>query len=267
MTSSSEPASLRQLKPERHYRIWGSTRLEPWFPDTSEKIGEIWFPEPESPVLVKFLFATENLSVQVHPDDALAQQKGHPRGKTEMWHILKTEPGAKIALGFNAPVTSQQVREAALDGSIMGLLRWIPVHPGETWFIPAGAVHAIGAGVTVCEVQQNSDLTYRLFDYGRGRELHLEDSLLAANLSYRAGPPTTGAGIQLDCRYFQVTRIDLEGKTDINAPPLVIALSGSGTVGPEPFQQGEVFSISYAGPLALTGRATLLSVLTNKNLA
>lgn len=262
MTSSSEPASLRQLKPERHYRIWGSTRLEPWFSNTSEKIGEVWFPDPDSPLLVKFLFATENLSVQVHPDDALAQQKGHPRGKTEMWHILRTEPGAKIALGFNAPVTSHQVREAALDASIMGLLRWIPVHPGETWFIPAGAVHAIGAGVTVCEVQQNSDVTYRLFDYGRGRELHLEDSLLAANLSYQPGKPSIEAGLQVDCPYFQVNRIDVAGESTGNPASLVIALSGSGKIGSEPFEQGQVFSVSGSAPLPLNGNAQVLTVST-----
>ncbi len=262
MTSLSEPASIRQLQPERHYRIWGSTRLEPWFPNTSEKIGEVWFSEPESLVLVKFLFATENLSVQVHPNDALAQQKGHPRGKTEMWHILRTEPGAKIALGFNTPVTANQVREAALDGSIMGLLRWIPVHPGETWFIPAGAVHAIGAGVTVCEVQQNSDLTYRLFDYGRGRELHLEDSLLAANLSFSPGSPRIEAGLQVDCPYFQVNRIDVATEPTSNLASLIIALSGSGKVGSESFRQGQVFSVAGSAPLVLSGHAQVLTVST-----
>jgi len=262
MSSSHEPANARQLQPQQHHRVWGSHRLEPWFPNTTEKIGEVWFSQPESAVLVKFLFATENLSVQVHPGDAMAQQHGHPRGKTEMWHILKTAPEAKIALGFHSPVTADQVRQAALDGSIMGLLRWLPVHPGETWFIPAGTVHAIGAGVTVCEVQQNSDVTYRLFDYGRGRELHLAESLQAADLSYRAGPPATEAGVQVDCPYFQVSRIDLDGKTNIDTASLVIALNGSGTIGTESFRQGEVFSISNSGPLTLTGQATLLSVLT-----
>lgn len=262
MTSSSAPARLRQLQPERHERIWGSTRLEPWFPNPSEQVGEVWFTEPDSPILVKFLFATENLSVQVHPDDALAQQAGHSRGKTEMWHILRTEPGASIALGFKAPVTLTEVRKAALDGSIMGLLRWIPVHPGETWFIPAGAVHAIGAGVTVCEIQQNSDVTYRLFDYGRGRELHLEQSLGAADLSFQPGPPQVEAGLQVDCPYFQVGRIAVDSQTLREPPSLLIALSGSGKADSQAFEQGEVFAVSGSAPLTLSGNAQVLTVAT-----
>ena len=184
MNSSENLANPVALKPEPHERIWGSNRLEPWFPNTTKKIGEVWFRQAESAVLVKFLFATENLSVQVHPNDAMARRCGHARGKTEMWHILSAEPNARIAVGFQSTVTKEQVRSAAADGSIMGLLRWIPVQPGQSWFIPAGAVHAVGAGVTLCEIQQNSDLTYRLHDFGRGRDLHIEDSLQAADLAF-----------------------------------------------------------------------------------
>ena len=184
MNSSANPAKPAFLKPEFHERIWGSLKLEPWFPKPVRKIGEAWFREPDSEVLVKFLFTTENLSVQVHPDDQLAQRHGHVRGKTEMWHILRAEPSARIALGFDSRPTAAQVHAAALDGSIMGMLRWIPVQAGDTWFIPAGAVHAIGAGITLCEVQQNSDVTYRLFDYGRGRDLHIKESLEALDLDF-----------------------------------------------------------------------------------
>jgi len=245
-----------------HPRIWGSTQLEPWFPNPHEKIGEVWFPQAESPVLVKFIFTTENLSVQVHPGDAMAQQEGHARGKTEMWHILNAVPGAEIALGFECPITPEQVSIAAQDGSIMNLLRWLPVHPGETWFVPAGAVHAIGAGVTLCEVQQNSDVTYRLFDYGRGRELHLEQSLRAANLAYRSPAPLTGTGVHVDCPYFQVARLNLNGESLLNDNSLLIALEGSGELDGAPFRQGEVFSLEPSAGSRLSGNAALLTVST-----
>src|SRR6476660_7140505 len=158
---------VTRLTPRFVPKVWGSIHLEPWFPNASEKIGEVWFePLPGAsalPLLIKFLFTTEPLSVQVHPE-----------GKTEMWHILAAEPGAKIAAGFREPITGQRLRESALSGEIEQLLEWFEARPGDTFFIPAGTVHAIGAGLVLCEIQQHSDLTYRLFDYGRRRELHLD---------------------------------------------------------------------------------------------
>ncbi len=262
MISSPEAAKPHRLTPQPHPRIWGSTQLEPWFPNPPEKTGEVWFAQPDSTVLVKFIFTTENLSVQVHPGDAMAQQEGHARGKTEMWHILKAAPEAKIALGFESTVTRDQVASAAKDGSIMHLLRWIPVHPGETWFVPAGAVHAIGAGVTLCEVQQNSDVTYRLFDYGRGRDLHLAQSLRAADLAFSAPAPHTGTGVHVDSSYFQVARLDLKGEVVVNGASLAIILEGSGQLKDLPFRQGEVFSLAPDAAYTLTGDAALLTVST-----
>ncbi len=262
MNSSPAHTKPQRLTPQMHARIWGATELEPWFPNPADKIGEVWFPQAESPVLVKFIFTTENLSVQVHPGDAMAQQDGHPRGKTEMWHILKAAPNAKIALGFESPLTPEQLLTAAQDGSIMHLLRWLPVHPGQTWFVPAGAVHAIGAGVTLCEVQQNSDVTYRLFDYGRGRELHLEQSLRAADLAFRSPSPLTGTGVHVNCQYFQVARVDLNGEALMNGNSLLIALEGSGELDGEPFRQGEVFSLEPSAAYRLSGNAALLTVTT-----
>ena len=115
---------------------------------------------------MKLLFTSERLSVQVHPDDG----EDGPRGKTEMWHILEAEPGAAIALGFREPITRERLREATRTGEIERLLNWMPVKAGETYFTPAHTVHAIGAGIVLCEIQQNSDVTYRLWDYGRPRE-------------------------------------------------------------------------------------------------
>ena len=145
---------LRKLEPSFRERPWGTRNLEPWFPNVRAKagpfpIGEVWFETPEVPLLVKFLFAKENLSVQVHPDDKYARFHHSSPGKTEMWHVLKAEPGAKIAAGFREPVTSEQARAGALDGTIMGMLEWFDAQAGDTFFIPAGTVHAIGAGLTI----------------------------------------------------------------------------------------------------------------------
>ena len=140
------------------------------------------------PLLVKFVFTSDKLSVQVHPADPYAAEKEGCAGKTEMWHVLTAEPGACLALGFRAEADCQEpdvkaLRAAAENGAIEDMLCWMEVRAGETFFVPAGTVHAIGAGLTVCEIQQNSDITYRLFDYNRSgtdglpRPLHLEKAL------------------------------------------------------------------------------------------
>ena len=181
-------APLR-LTPSFREKIWGSTRLEPWFPNSERKIGEVWFEGVDHlPLLIKFLFTSEKLSVQVHPDDDYARVHHDSRGKTEMWHILAAEPGARIAAGFREPITTDQLTAAALSGEIEDLLAWFEAMPGDTFFIPAGTVHAIGAGLVLCEIQQHSDVTYRLYDYGRPRELHLDQrsSRLRPHVTRRA---------------------------------------------------------------------------------
>ena len=265
MNSSKKPgkAAPERLEPEFHPRIWGSLHLEPLFPDQEQKIGEVWFREPESTVLVKFLFTTDHLSVQVHPNDALAQQSGFPRGKTEMWHILRHEPGAQIALGFEREVTPEQVRAAALDGSISNLLRWMPVAAGQTWFIPAGTVHALGAGITLCEVQQNSDLTYRLFDYNRGRELHLGQSLRAMSCAASHAEPVSGTeGKLVDCPYFQVSRAQTSSRPETVQADLAIVLQGNGMLDGAYVVAGEAWKLDPDWPMPFTGNAELLTVLT-----
>ncbi len=159
---------------------WGRHSLWPGFADPAadaEPIGEIWFQTPGETapdLLVKYLFTSEKLSVQVHPDNASAIAAGYPRGKDEAWLILAAEPDSTIAIGTLAPVDHERLRAAALDGSIEHLLDWKPVKAGDFFYSPARTVHAIGAGITLIEVQQNVDLTYRLYDYGRPRELHLD---------------------------------------------------------------------------------------------
>lgn len=162
-------------------KVWGRRDLPPPFAAPGdEPVGEIWFePPPElSQVLVKYLFTSEKLSVQVHPSDAEAPAGS--RGKEECWLVLDAEPGATLAIGFKDAISREAMREAALDGSIEDALEWHPVKAGDFFYLPAGTVHAIGPGLTLVEVQQNSDITYRLFDYGRPRELHLDEGVAVA---------------------------------------------------------------------------------------
>jgi mannose-6-phosphate isomerase len=143
--------------------------------------------DPEFPLLLKFIFPQEKLSVQVHPDDVLAQSLGHPRGKTECWYVLEAAPGATIALGLRPGVTKQNVERAMANSTLESLLNQVPVAAGDMVFVDAGTIHAIGPGIVLFETQQQSDLTYRLHDYDRGRELHLELGLRALRVATEAG--------------------------------------------------------------------------------
>jgi mannose-6-phosphate isomerase len=159
---------------------WGRIQVPPIFGDTGgRRIGEIWFEPPAStelPLLIKYIFTSEKLSIQVHPDDEQARQRGFPLGKSECWYILDAEPNATIGLGLQRPVSPEQLRHAALDGSIERLMNWKTVSPGDFFLVPPGTVHAIGAGIALLEFQQNADVTYRLYDYGRPRDLHIEEA-------------------------------------------------------------------------------------------
>ena len=169
---------------------WGVLDLQPWSKARHDggAIGEIRYERAivaaESSLLLKLLFTEQPLSIQVHPDDALAHEMGLPRGKSEAWYILGAAPGAQVALGLDRRLTPQQLREAIDDGSISDLVRWRTVAPDDIVVVPAGTIHAIGAGLVIAEIQQRSDTTFRLFDYGRQRELHAEQAIAAAD----AGP-------------------------------------------------------------------------------
>jgi mannose-6-phosphate isomerase len=174
--------SARRLTTKYVEKPWGRDSLPPLFPDGGgRRIGEIWFEDDqtgETPLLlVKYIFTSERLSIQVHPNDAEGQARGLPGGKEECWYILDAEADARLGVGTLRPLDAEELRQSALDGSIEGLMNWKPVRPGDFFFIPAGTVHAIGAGISLVEVQQNVDVTYRLYDYGRPRELHLDDGI------------------------------------------------------------------------------------------
>ena len=167
---------------------WGVLDPRPWSNagDDANTIGEIWYERSDSTavppsLLLKLLFTNQSLSIQVHPDDAYAQSIGLPNGKTEAWYVLSATPEAKIALGLKRRVSPEQLRHAIDDGSISDLVVWQTAHPGDTMLVAAGTIHAIGAGLVIAEIQQRSDATFRLFDHGRGRELHIENALAVAN--------------------------------------------------------------------------------------
>ena len=163
---------------------WGRYDLPIGFLNpNSTKIGEIWYDDSAKhlPLLIKWLFTSEKLSVQVHPNDDQAQQYGLTSGKEECWVIIDAEPGATLGIGTKRAIHSDELRALSLNGEIEELIDWKSVKAGDYYYIPAGTVHAIGPDVTLIEVQQNADITYRLYDYGRPRELHLDQGIEVSN--------------------------------------------------------------------------------------
>ncbi len=178
-----------------------------------KRIGEIWYDIAGDPlpILVKWLFTSEKLSVQVHPSDIQARESGLPSGKEECWYIVDAQPGAVLGIGTTRPLSSQELRDASLSGDIEQLMDWKPVKTGDYFYIPAGTVHAIGAGITLVEVQQNADITYRLYDYGRPRELHLDDGVAVSRPAPYADPRSGNAKGSLSlvkCDFFDLWLID-----------------------------------------------------------
>ena len=246
----------RRVTPDFRERIWGSTRLSPWFPDSDRKIGEVWF-DAGLPLLVKFIFTTEKLSVQVHPDDDYAHAHHRSRGKTEMWHILAAEPGARIAAGFRQAIPASQLRASAESGEIESLLEWFEARPGDTFFIPAGTVHAIGAGLALCEIQQNSDVTYRLYDYGRPRELHLERAAAVSHLGPHQARRSPGGPVA--CAHFLTRRIVNPVRFEADGPGFLIVIAGAGKIDSNPTGAGDVWALEpgFSG-FEIAGDVTLL---------
>ena len=278
---------LSRLEPFFSPRIWGQRSLAPWYPDKvnlKEPIGEAWLTAFDSrvsngpfagktlremwhampagwrgrrhaslaefPVLIKFIFPNDKLSIQVHPDDAYAakhEQKAGGRGKTEMWHLIWAKNGAEILFELKPGVNRQEFLRALADNSLENLLQHIPVETGETYFVPAGAQHAIGPGMVICEIQEYSDLTYRVYDFGRvdssgkPRELHIEKALEVTNFSGGPGgkveplalhSPDAKKYLLAACEYFATERWDCNRTTRIESDPeefqIFVILEGRG---------------------------------------
>lgn len=285
-----------RLLPIFQKRVWGTRDLKPWFQHTPvvAPVGEVWFTSNENqtdvgptlgeliakhpqeilgnslhpadqtlcPLLVKFLFTSEKLSVQVHPDDEYARKHHNSFGKSESWYVLQADPGAVVAAGFREALTPEALQAAALSGEIENLLEWHPVAAGDTIFTPAGTVHAIGSGLQICEIQQNSDITYRLYDYGRPRELHLEHACNVSRFLPHPGklPPVHLAAWRdqlITCPYFNLERLRLNGRLQFNGSEhhhLLISVSGSGRIAGQDARPGQVWLVpASAEPFQLDG--------------
>lgn len=245
--------SVRRLEPRFVERVWGG----PLPPLAGLRIGEVWF--DGGPLLIKFLFTTEPLSVQVHPGDAYAEaHEGGSAGKTEMWHVLSATPDSWLQLGFDRSRTREEVEPAMVDGTVEKMLTRIHPQPGDTYFVPAGVVHALGPGLSICEIQQTSDVTYRLYDYNRGRPLHLKKGLEVARLEPHPGKarpvPIDGSADRIaECRYFVAERWTVDGALADAGSGVWIALDGSGTIGEHPFAGGSVFQVDGGGTIRTSG--------------
>ncbi len=235
------------------------------------------------PILIKLIDARADLSVQVHPDDEYSLRVEGQQGKTEMWYVLDARPDASLVYGFSRDVEKDGIRRAVAEDRIGEYLNWVPIRRDDVFFIPAGTVHALGAGALVTEVQENSNVTYRLYDYGRGRETHVEKALDVANLSSSAAPRQpmrvlryrNGAASELLCRckYFQVERVLLN--TEARKMPsfqarensfhALLCVAGCGVILGDgvdmPFFKGDcIFVPADSIPLRLHGRAQMLNI-------
>ena len=278
-----------QLLPSFRERVWGRQSLTPFFPDLAAEhpIGEAWFTAGENqtslgfslgelierspqvlgtasdprhpgicPLLVKFLFTSSRLSVQVHPDDDYAAEHHESLGKTEAWYVLDAQPPGEVAIGFRETIDPARLRDSAHSGEIENLLEWRKVEPGDVVFVPAGTVHAIGAGLTVCEIQQNSDITYRLYDYGRPRELHLDHGCNVSRLirhEHQSTPVALAPWREhlLNCEYFHIERLNPMASIRVEgAVPyylLLMCVKGSGTIAKMPFGPGQAWMAPAGG--------------------
>lgn len=277
-----------RLKPWFSERVWGKKSLLPWYAETGteELVGEAWLTGPqciaetgdqkgetleaisekiggEFPLLVKFLFPADKLSVQVHPDDEQAEAMGETRGKTECWYVLEAEPGATVALGLKDGVDAKALEASVADGTMESLMQHVPVSVGDMLYVDAGTVHAIGPGVVLLETQQTSDVTYRLFDYGRPRELHLDKGLKVMKTDTKAGKvaprDVDGFTRLIEQHYFVVDRFEVpagEVTVTCEGPGCLVALKGEGVL----VTGGDEIALEVAKAVVVPGESGALTV-------
>lgn len=315
MEKKTTAKTFYRLMPTLHDNVWGGERLRAYGKESdADRIGESWelsfvpgdeatadglllgeqFPRdtwgtncrpfPFFPVLTKFIDAREKLSVQVHPSDAYALAHEGQYGKTEMWYVVDAEPGAGVYAGLREAVSPEVFRRAIADGTVEQYLAFHPVHPGDVIFIPSGTVHAILGGVMVYEIQQNSTLTYRLYDYhrrgkdGRERELHVEQAMAVASLTPYEMPTrdkkTDGRAGECigKCKYFLTKEYCLHGETislrvDDSSYLSLTVVRGTGSLSDgrdsAALHAGDSFFLpAGAGEVTVTGELTFLTVMT-----
>jgi mannose-6-phosphate isomerase len=229
------------------HKPWGVNDLQPWssLDGSGEAVGELWFERadenaPAPALLLKLLFTSEPLSIQVHPDDTYARAMGMPNGKSEAWYILSADAGAQIGAGLKHQITPRQLRASIQDGSISDLVHWRPVAKGDVIYIPAGTIHAIGAGIVLAEIQQHSDATFRLYDHGRERELHEDDGVAVAHpwplrTLTAPTPLTANRTLLVASKHFVLEKIELpEGSSWVLLAELelwILPLEGHAAIG------------------------------------
>ncbi|MGI8587876.1 MAG: type I phosphomannose isomerase catalytic subunit [Chloroflexia bacterium] len=303
------------LKPEFHERVWGGRRLadllgaelpdgpigESWSMGTDSRVlngplagrrlGDLVGEKPAAmlgrlpslaertdlPLLFKIIDAQDRLSIQVHPDDHYARTvEGVPFGKTEAWYVLDASPGAYVIHGFERAVTPDEVRASLADGSLPGLLHRVELRAGDTFFVPAGTVHAIGGGLLLGEIQENSDITYRLYDWGRPRETHVEQSLAVMHPRPSGFGPTRALevaassstlGFLVACRYFLYQSLEVHGALPLETKGrsfhVLFCYAGTGTIryagGEAAFASGQTFFLpADLGTYTLAGEGCQL---------
>ncbi|MBR7177005.1 MAG: class I mannose-6-phosphate isomerase [Clostridia bacterium] len=234
------------------------------------------------PILIKYIDAAQNLSVQVHPNDEYAQRVEGDNGKTEMWYIIDAEPNVGIYCGFKQDTTKQEFLAKVQDGTVEELLNFIPVHKGDCFLIEAGTVHAIGTGCVICEVQQSSNVTYRVYDYnrlgidGKPRPLHVDKAVQVINFNKFEDHTNSGEICELacgtmqlltSCKYFTCHKLLLNNpieftKTNNDSFTTLNVINGSGKINDEPFVAGDSFFIPRGEKFILIGSAEI--ILTTK---
>ena len=297
-----------KLTPSVHDNIWGGNKLRGYGKQSdADRIAESWelsfVPGGEArisdgrrlteafgkdawgencrgfenfPTLTKFIDAREKLSVQVHPSDEYALCHEGQYGKTEMWYVVEADEGAGIYMGLSRSVSAERFAEMVADGSVESVLKFHPVKAGDVFFIPAGTVHAIGAGVMIFEIQQNSTLTYRLYDYmrvdkqGRLRELHVDKAMRVCNLCEYTPYESQSGDVIGSCKYFEVRRLEVCGDGQIFASAdsflSVSVVGGSGCIDGEPTVAGDSYFIpAGAGEIKLSGELTALVISVPKS--
>ena len=295
-----------KLKPVTKGYIWGGTRLFEYGKESNDPIiAETWelsfYPGSESivdsgnnkgkllpevvsekelgynvkkhpffPVLIKLIDANKDLSIQVHPSDEYALKYENSYGKTEMWYVVEAKENAKLHIGFNKDVSKQEIEERIKNNTLLEVMNHISVKPGDCFFIPSGTIHAIGEGCLVIEIQENSNLTYRVYDYGRvgndgkPRELHIEKALKVLNLS-KMEINNIQTHILADYKYFKVTKEENVKEIVANDDSFVsfTVIEGSGQVDDMPFSKGDTFFIPAGNKARLSGNFKIITTKIN----
>ena len=296
---------IYRLTPSTHDNIWGGEKLRAYGKKSEkDRIAESWelsfvkgneatikngattieaFPKEcwgknaqkfeFFPTLTKFIDARENLSVQVHPDDEYALKNENQYGKSEMWYVVEADPGAGIYMGLKHKCEPDEFKRRVKDGSVEELLKFHEVKGGDVFFIPAGTIHAIGSGVLIYEIQQNSTLTYRLYDYmrkdksGNMRELHIDKAMIVANLDEYKKPDSSAHGKNVigHCEYFETREYNLNGQFELNVSDesflSITVISGEGYIEGEKATAGDSFFCpASSGKISIEAKARIITV-------